>query len=112
MKRYTWPGNLRELENIMERAVVLAPEQSIEPEHLPLHLQEPASLPLSVDDGLPGAKERLIREFERQALLRFLRESRGNVSAAAKRARITRRNFHRLILKHRIDLRRFRTETK
>jgi Nif-specific regulatory protein len=111
MKRYVWPGNLRELENIMERAVVLAPERSIEPEHLPLHLQEPVSRPVSADEGLLGAKDRLVREFERQAVLRFLRESRGNVSAAAKRARTTRRNFHRLLLKYRVDPRDFRLET-
>jgi transcriptional regulator with PAS, ATPase and Fis domain len=111
MKRYAWPGNLRELENIVERAVVLASERSIEPEHLPLHLQEPVRLPVSTDEGLPGAKGRIIREFERQAVLRFLRESRGNVSAAAKRARITRRNFHRLLLKYTIDPREFRIET-
>jgi DNA-binding NtrC family response regulator len=111
MKRYAWPGNLRELENIMERAVVLAPGQSIEPDHLPLHLQERASLPVQADEGLPGAKERLVREFERQALLRFLRESRGNISAAAKRARITRRSFHRLIQKYRITPQEFRVGT-
>jgi transcriptional regulator with PAS, ATPase and Fis domain len=111
MKRYAWPGNLRELENITERAVVLAAERSIEPEHLPLHLQETTSRPVSPDEGLPGAKDRLVREFERQAVLRFLRESRGNVSAAAKRARITRRNFHRLLLKYSVDPAGFRIET-
>ncbi|OLB95541.1 MAG: hypothetical protein AUH30_14845 [Candidatus Rokubacteria bacterium 13_1_40CM_68_15] len=111
LKRYPWPGNLRELENIIERAVVLARDRSIEPEHLPLHLQEPRGLAVPSDDGLLAGKERLVREFERQAVLRFLRESRGNVSAAAKKARITRRNFHRLLLKHQISPAEFRTET-
>jgi transcriptional regulator with PAS, ATPase and Fis domain len=111
MKVYPWPGNLRELENFIERAVVLAVERSIEPEHLPLHLQEPVRRPIAVDEGLTTAKERLVREFEREAVLRFLKESRGNVSAAAKRARTTRRNFHRLLLKYAIDPGGFRTET-
>jgi transcriptional regulator with GAF, ATPase, and Fis domain len=102
MKQYSWPGNLRELENAMERAVVLAAGQSIELEHLPLPLQEPVRLPLPGGEGLAAAKARLVREFERQAVVRLLRESRGNVSAAAKKARITRRNFHRLLLKYRI----------
>jgi transcriptional regulator with GAF, ATPase, and Fis domain len=53
----------------------------------------------------------LVREFERLAVLRFLRESRGNVSAAAKRARTTRRNFHRLLLKYGVDPAGFRIET-
>jgi len=103
LNRYGWPGNLRELENIIERAVVLASERSIQSHHLPLHLQEPGKLELTVDDGLVAGKERLVREFERQAVLRFLRETGGNISAAARKARITRRNFHRLLAKHGID---------
>jgi transcriptional regulator with PAS, ATPase and Fis domain len=103
LNRYGWPGNLRELENIIERAVVLASERSIQSHHLPLHLQEPGKLELTVDDGLLAGKERLIREFERQAVVRFLRETGGNISAAARKARITRRNFHRLLAKHAID---------
>src|SRR5438876_818397 len=111
LKRYPWPGNLRELENIIERAVVLTRDRSIEPEHLPLHLQESRGFTGPSDDGLLAGKERLVREFERQAVLRFLRESRGNISAAAKKARITRRNFHRLLLKHSISAAEFRSET-
>ncbi|MGH9893692.1 MAG: sigma 54-interacting transcriptional regulator, partial [bacterium] len=111
MKRYSWPGNLRELENAMERAVVLASERSIELEHLPLHLHDSVHLPLPGGEGLSAAKARLIREFERQAVVRLLRESRGNVSAAAKKARITRRNFHRLLLKYRIVPAEYRGET-
>jgi DNA-binding NtrC family response regulator len=112
LKRSPWPGNLRELENIVERAVVLASGRTIEPEHLPLHMQEPAGFRVSADEGgLSAGKERLIREFERQAIVRFLRQTRGNVSAAAKMARITRRNFHRLLLKYRIATAQYRTET-
>ncbi|MGH7503567.1 MAG: sigma-54 interaction domain-containing protein, partial [Longimicrobiales bacterium] len=111
MKRYSWPGNLRELENAMERAVVLASARSVELDHLPLPLQEPVRLPLPGGEGLSAAKARLVREFERQAVVRLLRESRGNVSAAAKKARITRRNFHRLLLKYRIVPTEYRGET-
>jgi DNA-binding NtrC family response regulator len=111
LKRYPWPGNLRELENIVERAVVLASGQAIEPEHLPLHMQEAGALSLSAEEGgLVAGKDRVVREFERQAVVRFLRQTRGNVSAAAKMARITRRNFHRLLVKHRIAPANYRPE--
>jgi transcriptional regulator with PAS, ATPase and Fis domain len=40
LKNYSWPGNLRELENIIERAVVLTLSSAIAPEHLPLHVQD------------------------------------------------------------------------
>jgi transcriptional regulator with PAS, ATPase and Fis domain len=112
LKRYSWPGNLRELENIVERAVVLASDRAIEAAHLPLHLIQSTDLRGTADEGLVAAKERLSRDFERQAVIRFLGDSGGNISVAAKMARITRRNFHRLLLKHEINPRQFKNETK
>ena len=102
MKRYAWPGNLRELENSIERAVVLASGRQIEVSHLPFHLQELDPLRVTPEGSFLEAKERMISLFERDALIRFLTEARGNISAAAKKAGITRRNFHRLLLKHAI----------
>jgi transcriptional regulator with PAS, ATPase and Fis domain len=112
LKRYSWPGNLRELENIVERAVVLASDRAIEAAHLPLHLIQSTDLRGTADEGLVAAKERLSRDFERQAVIRFLGDSGGNISVAAKMARITRRNFHRLLLKHDINPRQFKNETR
>ena len=57
---------------------------------------------MTSEESFVQAKERLVALFEREAVIRFLTEARGNISAAAKRAGITRRNFHRLILKHSI----------
>ena len=105
MSRYSWPGNLRELENSIERAVVLSSTRQVEVAHLPMHLRgdAPEPLPLRTDEGFLAAKERVIALFEREAALRFLAEAKGNVSKAALRAGITRRNFHRLIAKHAIS---------
>lgn len=111
LKRYPWPGNLRELENIIERAVVLATGRQVEVALLPLHLQENAPGPVEGSEGFTEAKGRAVARFERDAITRFLGEARGNVSAAAKRAGITRRNFHRLIVKYRLDVQSFRSET-
>jgi transcriptional regulator with PAS, ATPase and Fis domain len=103
MKRYAWPGNLRELENSIERAVVLTSGRQIEVAHLPFHLRELGPIEVATEEGFLSAKERVIALFEREAVARFLTEARGNISAAAKRAGITRRNFHRLISKHSMD---------
>jgi len=108
LKRYAWPGNLRELENTVERAVVLASGGAVEPAHLPLHIQGAPTLGMTAGEGLVASKDRIVREFERQAVARLLAESRGNVSTAARLARITRRNFHRLLTKHKIDPRQFK----
>src|SRR6266851_4843039 len=111
LKRYPWPGNLRELENIIERAVVLATSQQVEVALLPLHLQESVPVPVRAGESFLEAKERAVARVEREAIERFLGDARGNVSAAAKLAGITRRNLHRLIVKYGIDMRSFRNET-
>ena len=112
LKRYAWPGNLRELENIVERAVVLATDRTVEPAHLPLHVQEPGPPAIGGGERLGAAKQRFVTQFERQAIVRLLADARGNVSAAARRAGTTRRNFHRLLAKYQIDPAGFRSETE
>ncbi len=111
LKRYPWPGNLRELEYIIERAVVLATSRQVDVVHLPLHLQETVPASLRTGEGFIEARERTLAVFESQAITRFLVDARGNVSTAAKRAGITRRNFHRLILKYSINTKVFRDGT-
>ncbi len=98
LKHYSWPGNLRELENIIERAVVLASSPVIEPEHLPLHVQD--GIVLKPQVGFMQSKSQAIERFERQALASYLAEAQGNVSRAATLAKIPRRTFHRLIAKY------------
>jgi len=116
---YSWPGNLRELENIIERAVILTPYLQIETDHLPLHINplaqstDAGSRPNSDQnksqpsdtEGFMQAKERIIGRFEQEALSRYLLESEGNISKAARLANLPRRTFHRLLVKHNIRAR-------
>jgi len=111
MKRYPWPGNLRELENSIERAVVLAPGRQIETDHLPFYRQELNPIGVMTAESFVRGKARVVVLFEREAVNRFLREARGNISLAAQKAGITRRNFHRLIAKHSINRRDFTSES-
>jgi transcriptional regulator with PAS, ATPase and Fis domain len=101
LRNYAWPGNLRELENIIERAVVLTSSDVIEAEHLPLHVQDVATFEPEL--GFMPSKARAIERFERQALATYLQEAGGNVSRAARLAKIPRRTFHRLLTKHRLS---------
>ena len=91
----------------MERAVVLAGERQVEPARLPLHVQGSPALGINVADGFVASRNRLVRQFERQ-IAKLLEESRSNVSVAAKKARITGRNFHRRLTRHKLDARQFR----
>ena len=100
LKNYSWPGNLRELENIIERAVVLTSSSVIEAEHLPLHVQDVVSFKSQM--GFMLSKSHVIEQFEREALSSYLAKAEGNISRAATMAKIPRRTFHRLLAKHKI----------
>lgn len=100
LKNYSWPGNLRELENIIERAVVLTSSSAVEAEHLPLHVQDVMGFKPQM--GFMPSKARAIEHFEREALTSYLSKADGNISKAAALAKIPRRTFHRLLAKHKI----------
>ena len=90
LERYPWPGNIRELENLIERLVVLGGDsESISYEDLPLEILLDSSLiaetpPLG--DGLLQARD----NFERQFILKALKKADWNQSEAARVLRIHR----------------------
>lgn len=88
LRRHGWPGNVRELRNVLERLVLLAPGPSIRVEDLPQELG--GAIPGGED--LYGAFPTLaqgVRAFERYHLARGLREAKGDVEAAARRAGVS-----------------------
>ncbi|MHB1025307.1 MAG: sigma-54 interaction domain-containing protein [Desulfobacteria bacterium] len=107
LKQYTWPGNLRELENVIERAVVLTTSLVIRDEHLPLSLRG-EGLTFEPHLGFMAAKAQSVERFEKQALEGYLHEAQGNVSRAALLSSLPRRTFYRLMEKHRLSIRDFR----
>ncbi len=102
LMQYDYPGNLRELQSIIERAVILCKGTQIEPEHLPHNLQSKQHS-WQLDKGLIPARERVLAQFEVQAIQYYLREAKGNISKAARMARMPRRSFYRLMEKHQIN---------
>jgi len=111
LRSYGWPGNLRELENIIERAVVLSSNQQVEVAHLPLYLRDASPIQVTTQEGFVQAKERVVSMFEKEAVARFLAEARGNISVASQKAGITRRNFHRLLSKYAINTKKYKGES-
>jgi DNA-binding NtrC family response regulator len=88
---YEWPGNVREMRNVMEHAWILAGGGPIMPEHLPHHLRQaaaaPATLSMPRTDAAhaPAASSapRTLKEVEMEHILRVLEKHRGNKPAAA-----------------------------
>jgi two-component system NtrC family response regulator len=98
---HPWPGNIRELENTVERAVLLARDRLITAADLGLDGAAAAA------DAPPSWRETK-RQAERQALLEALARTRGNVSQAARELGLSRPMLHELIIKHRVSIGDFR----
>ena len=97
LRNYSWPGNIRELKNLVQRLLILGSGEEISQEEVesaisntpPLKSQEVGDIPLSLP--LREARER----FERSYLLQQFRECDGNVARLAERVGMERTNLYR-----------------
>ena len=95
LQAYSWPGNIRELRNVIERAVLLSDQKNITLNDL--HFDGHAQV------GTPFLDTRLtLVELEKQHIERVLNEERGRVEKAAKRLGIPRSSLYQKIKKHQI----------
>jgi len=102
---YPWPGNIRELRNVIERAVVLATEGMITPDVLCLGVP---TLTLSPRAGVSLKTARLLSE--RAYLVQELTAAQGNVTRTAARAGVSRGELYTLLHKHGLDPAMFRVD--
>ena len=89
---YPWPGNLAELDSVLELAACRAGRGPIEPGHLPAGLGDPS---VRSPESPMGAPVRTIREMELAAIIDALRAARGNHSRAALALSISRNTLYR-----------------
>ena len=89
--RYQWPGNVRELENVIERAVIISREDMITPDALPNALKNNADG--EVDDSFDNLAGRLIKDVEKELIIKTLEQTNHNITQAAKLLGITRRGL-------------------
>jgi DNA-binding NtrC family response regulator len=96
LEHYDWPGNIRELANVLERAQILAEDNTITLDDLPESLLDHRHHANLAHAGDP----RHLREVERLHVLDILRQEKGNKVHAAKALGISRRALYRLIRKY------------
>jgi two-component system response regulator HydG len=112
LRSYSWPGNIRELRNAVERGVAMARGQEITPLDLPAALQRTSVPPNGkalIRGNVTGTLAKTVEETERNYLISLLRENAGNVAGSARQAGMSRQGLHKLLKKHNVDAGDYRT---
>jgi two-component system response regulator PilR (NtrC family) len=101
LQRYAWPGNVRQLQNIVERAVTLSEGDSLGPETLPATLRGEPAAPAGDVQLPPGFNlERYLDDSERRYLLAALKRTDGVKTRAAELLGLSFRSFRYRLAKH------------
>ncbi|TXT36524.1 MAG: Fis family two component sigma-54 specific transcriptional regulator, partial [Planctomycetota bacterium] len=107
LEAYSWPGNIRQLINVIERAKILAEDQFITTDELPAIILNPtatlgsqavpmATSPAIADDGTLAA-------IEKARVVEVMQKQKGNKSRAAQMLGVSRRSLYRLLEKYNLD---------
>ena len=110
LMNFNWPGNVRQLENIIERVVIITDGDSVETEELPQLLQDNTAgirsvVPSNIDELKKIKKvirRKSVEDIERLFVMRALNRNDWNVTRAAKAVKMDRSNFQAIMRKHNI----------
>ncbi len=91
LTRYSWPGNIRELQNTLRTVFSMEDAPEIKPEHLPPHIQQLARVPRGV-----GQKtlDKVVEEVEREMIAEALRATGGNRAKSSRLLGLPRSSFY------------------
>ena len=104
---YSWPGNIRQLENAIERAAITAKDGVIHPDNLPPDLtrlahQKPR-VPIDLSRPLPDQLEELTTDFEIRYLKAALEKSGGHIGRCARLCGLSRRSITYKVARYKLD---------
>jgi DNA-binding NtrC family response regulator len=108
---YPWPGNIRQLENVVQNWYALTPETEIEERHLETENVSPdpeSAQDIDLSLSYQQLKDQVLTSFTRAYLEKLLTRHRGNISLAARQSGIKRQSLQKIIRRHGVDPDRFR----
>ncbi len=112
LEKYPWPGNIRELKNLVERVAILCDSEIIGVKHLPNKIRNASAgsdeleFPSSWEEFKKykqKKKDKLLSQIEKDFLIAALTDAGGNISRAAANIGMQRTNFHSLLKKYGIN---------
>ncbi len=114
LMQYHWPGNLRELENLLERAHILETTDELTPESFPSELFENidpvAEMAIESSQTLAAVRNKALAETERRYLKQVLARNRGRINSSAAEAGISTRQLNKLMNKHQLQKSAFKSK--
>ncbi len=112
LSQYSWPGNIRELNNIINQLVTFVDKEIIVPSDLPYNVVKVFSLLDDSSRSYTDAKKKLLDNFNREIINRALMKCCGNVTKAAKELSLDRGNFQKLMRKYQISSKEYKEKSK
>lgn len=110
--RYHWPGNIRQLEHVVQRALILANGETILPEHLPLdddaQREDRAEFHFNEQLPLDEVRDRLVEQVERAYLDKALRLHGGSIRKTARHAGLSERSLYEKLKRYHLDRRAYK----
>lgn len=119
LKKYRWPGNIRELENVVERSFIVENSQMISPESLPESIRDAAPKPAAVSaNGKPVAPpmngpldfDIFKEEMEKEFIVSALKANKGRINQTVAQANIPKNTLLRKIRKYAINVKEYTEE--
>jgi DNA-binding NtrC family response regulator len=103
---HDWPGNIRELENVIHRAVIVCEGNALRPEHIMTPLEESFETPKTLEELKKIRKDlrhKSVEDIEKNFLVAALERNNWNITKAAGEVGMQRSNFHGLLKKYNIS---------
>ena len=104
---YDWQGNVRQMENAIQRSVILCQGKTLLPEHLsPLELSPKEDIPrniLELKEKKKNLRLKSVEDIEKMFVMEALKRNRWNISRAASDVGMQRTNFHALLKKYQLS---------